>query len=93
MEGKLFGGRNEDETAALEAIKARSLSLCEKEHDKLVKCFRETWFGICHQEHAAFWHCFHRHRDSMMEEYVSRRNRNELWTDDTEQKTDNNVLN
>eukprot|EP00118_Oscarella_pearsei_P009502 m.54909 g.54909 ORF g.54909 m.54909 type:complete len:88 (+) comp34422_c0_seq1:705-968(+) len=81
MEGKLFGSRNKEEASALAAIKTRSLSLCDVEHEKLLKCFRETWFGICHREQAEFWQCFHRHRDAMMMEYMSRRARNELWTD------------
>lgn len=57
MEGRLFG-RTETEKQQQELIKAKTLLACETERAKLKRCFRESWFGWCIEEHRQFWDCF-----------------------------------
>ena len=57
MEGKLFG-RTEEEKRRQRAAGIHALLSCQEECAKLKKCFRESWFGWCSEEHKAFWSCF-----------------------------------
>ena len=59
MEGRLFG-RTEKEREKLQAAGVHALLSCQEESVKLRKCFKESWFGWCTEEHKAFWSCFHK---------------------------------
>ena len=61
MEGKLFG-RTEEEKRRQRAAGIHALLSCQEECAKLKKCFRESWFGWCSEEHKAFWSCFQKVR-------------------------------
>ena len=36
----------------------KALTKCDSEREKLKKCFRDSWFGWCAEEHRDFWNCF-----------------------------------
>ena len=57
MEGRLFGV-TEAEKNHQERVKAHALLSCQKERAILQRCFRESWFGWCVEEHREFWDCF-----------------------------------
>ena len=57
MESKLFG-RTSAEKKLREVIKAKSLLSCKKERAQLKACFRNSWAGLCAEEHRKFWDCF-----------------------------------
>ena len=61
MEGKLFG-QTEEEKRQQRAAGIHTLLSCQEECAKLKKCFRESWFGWCSEEHKAFWSCFQKVR-------------------------------
>lgn len=66
MDGRLFG-RTESEKKRLDDIKIQALVSCEQEHIRLKRCFRESWFGWCTQEQSAFWKCFTKEREHLLQ--------------------------
>lgn len=44
-------------------INLHSVVHCNEERQRLRECFRNSWFGYCSKEQAAFWGCFNKERD------------------------------
>lgn len=65
MEGRLFGV-TEAEKNHQERVKAHALLSCQKERAILQRCFRESWFGWCVEEHREFWDCFLKAREQFL---------------------------
>ena len=61
MEDKLFGTTPEQRKKNKE-VNALSILHCNPARKELRECFRNSWFGYCSKEQAAFWECFNKVR-------------------------------